>query len=313
VDAARRPAVHRPVIGAALVLGAASFWATFGIFARHLYDAGFQPIELASVRATVGFVAVAAFALARRSTRASVRAGTGALPFLIAYGALGYALFTIVYLSALERASVAVAAALLYTAPAFVLVMSTVLWRERVTGIRLVSMALVLAGVLLVTGAAGSLLRGTAALPPVALLAGIAAGLTYAVYTMFSKVSTDRFGPVASLFWSFGVAAVLLALVAPPHLPFLRAPGQALPLLALGIVPTVIPYALYLAGLRALRASTAAMLASVEPMIAALLAAALLHEPLEPLQGAGMLFIVAAAVLLSRQARTQGQRDVTQA
>jgi drug/metabolite transporter (DMT)-like permease len=47
------------------------------------------------------------------------------------------------------------------------------------------------------------------------------------------------------------------------------------------------------------------MLASVEPMIAALLAALLLGERLELLQGAGMLLVVSAAVMLARQATAE--------
>jgi drug/metabolite transporter, DME family len=138
-------------------------------------------------------------------------------------------------------------------------------------------------------------------LPPAALALGVGAGATYAGYTMFSKVATERYGPAPSLFWSFAFATLALGIAAPPYAPFLRAPEHTLALLALGIVPTLIPYALYLTALRELRASTAAMLASIEPMIAALLAALLLHERLEPLQGAGMALIVLAAVLLTRE------------
>jgi drug/metabolite transporter, DME family len=296
------PRRRRPARGAALVLGAASLWATFGIFAKHLYDAGFAPLELASVRAAVGFIAIAVFALPRMLPRhSSVRVGWRAMPFFFAYGVFGYALFTLVFFGALERTTVSIAVALLYTAPAFVLGMSAVLWREQLTPARLVALGLVLAGVVLVTGAAGALLRGTASLPLGALIFGVGAGLTYAVYTIFSKIATERYGPAAALFWSFGFATLALGILSPPHLPFVRDPQHTLLLLGLGVVPTLVPYTLYLAGLREVRASTAAMLASVEPMIAALLAALLLGERLELLQGAGMLLVVSAAVMLARQ------------
>jgi drug/metabolite transporter, DME family len=301
----RRPVIGRgtrPLLGAALVLGAASFWATFGIFAKHLYAAGFEPLELASVRATVGFAGFALYLLPRLLTRpASLRIGPRGLGFFAAYGIFGYALFTLVFFASLERSSVSIAVALLYTAPAFVVLMSAVVWRERVGHVRLIALALVLVGVLLVTGAAGALLSGTAGLPPAALAFGVGAGATYALYTMFSKVATERYGPAASLFWSFAFASLALALAAPPWQPILRAPEHVVALLALGIVPTLIPYALYLRGLRELRASTAAMLASVEPVVAALFAALLLHERLGVLQAVGMALVVAAAILLSRR------------
>jgi drug/metabolite transporter, DME family len=305
------PGRARPVVGAALVLGAAALWATFGIFAKHLYEAGFAPLELASVRAAVGFIGFAIYLLPRLAAGpGSVLPGPrgegarpllAALGFFAAYGILGYALFTLVFFAALERTDVSIAVALLYTAPAFVVIMSAVAWHERVGGVRLLALALVLGGVLLVTGAAGALLRGTVPLSPVALALGIGSGATYALYTMFSKVATERYGPAHALFWSFAFAALALGVAAPPHAPFIRAPQHALALIALGVVPTLIPYSLYLLALRALRASTAAMLASAEPMVAALLAAALLGERLGWPQAAGMAMIVAAAVLVARR------------
>jgi drug/metabolite transporter, DME family len=318
-----KPAPRRrsPGLAAAFVLAAASFWATFGIFARRLYEAGFEPMELASTRAAVGFLALVLLTLGRRtfaraasprgrpgSTRPAPRGGVwSALPpwrdaaFLAVYGVLGYAAFTLVFLRSLEANPVAVAVALLYTAPGFVVLMSALLWRERIGVARLTALVLVLSGVLLVTGAAGALLRGTAALPPASLLLGVASGATYAVYTMFSRVATLRFGAGPALVWSFGFATAAFALLAPPWGPFLRMPAQAPTLLALGIVPTLIPYALYLAALRELRASTAAMLASAEPVVAALLAALLLSERMDLIQGAGMALVVAAAILLARE------------
>lgn len=302
------PGGARPVVGAALVLGAASLWATFGIFAKHLYAVGFAPLELASVRAAVGFAGFALLLLPRllrRGRRTPI--GARDVAFFAAYGIAGYALFTFVFFAALERTTVAIAVALLYTAPAFVVLMSAVLWKERIGRRRLFALGLVLSGVVLVTGAAGGLLRGTASVSPAALAFGIGAGATYAIYTMFSKVATQRYGPPTALFWSFAFASLALGLAAPPYVPFLRAPEHTLTLLALGIVPTLIAYALYLRGLRELRASTAAMLASVEPVIATLLAAALLHERLDLLQAIGMALVVTAAIVLAQQIRSREQ------
>lgn len=291
---------QRPVIGAALVLGAASLWATFGIFAKYLYQAGLEPLEVASARAATGFAAVLLSAAAGRMR--GVRVPLRAIPFLAAYGVLGFALFGLLYLAGLQQTTVSIAVALLYTAPAFVVLISAVLWGERFGRVRMLALMLVLAGVLLVTGAAGSLLSGSAPLPLPALLFGLGSGLGYALYTLFSKVAGQRYGTRASLFWSFAFAAASLCLLASPVTPFLRAPEQTLLLIGLGIVPTLLPYALYLAALRHLRASTAAMLASIEPAIAALLAALLLGERMAALQMVGMVLVVCAAILLAREA-----------
>lgn len=229
-----------------------------------------------------------------------------ALPFFAAYGVLGFALFGLLFLAALQRTTVSIAVALLYTAPAFVVLLSALLWRERFGGARVLALLLVLSGVLLVTGAAGSLLRGTAVLPLPALLFGLGSGFGYALYTLFSKIAGERYGSHPSLFWSFAFAALALGLLASPVSAFVRAPDSTLLLIGLGIVPTLLPYALYIAALRHLRASSAAMLASIEPAVAATFAAALLGERMEWLQLIGMALVVCAAILLAREATATG-------
>lgn len=281
-----------------LVLGAAAFWATFGLFAKVLYARGYSPLELASVRAALGF-AGAALWVARKP--GALRIDRRGLLFFALYGALGFALFETLFFAALERTTIAIAAALLYTAPAFVLLASRLIWHEHIPPKKLGALAMVLLGVLLVTGALHALRTGEAHLTGAALGLGLAAGAGYALYTLFSKLATAHWSSETSLFWSFLFAAVALAVFAPPLEPLLREPRDLPILLALGIVPTLIPYALYLGGLRRLRASTAAMLASLEPVIAALLAVVLLGEALDLTRIIGIGLIVGAAVIIARE------------
>src|SRR5690606_31566073 len=53
----------RQLLGALLVICAAALWATFGLFAKRLYEADFTPLELASIRNWIGFIGVALLAL----------------------------------------------------------------------------------------------------------------------------------------------------------------------------------------------------------------------------------------------------------
>lgn len=303
-DADPVDARRRALAGTFLVLGAATLWATFGIFAKRLYAEGFQPGELASVRAFIAFLAVLGFAAA---TRGSVRVGRRTAGFLAIYGVVGFAVFQLVYLGSLERTPVAVAAALLYTAPAFVVVIARFTLGESLDGEKLALLGLVLVGVLLVTGMRREITgTGGEALSPTAIGLGLGAGLTYAIYTVMSKAAMQRTGPLPALTWSFGAATVALAFVASPIEPLLRS-RAALPwLIGLGIVPTLLAYALFLRALRLLRAGAASMIASVEPVIAAGLAVLVLGETLHAEQGAGIACIVLAAILTERRAARRG-------
>lgn len=290
---------RHPWLGAALVLCAASLWATFGLFAKSLYAFGFTPAELASVRSWLGFAGVAVIALRRpRQLRLSARD----LAFFAVYGTAGFALFVWLYFETVERTTIAVAAALLYTAPAFVVLLSRVLWHERVGATRMLALVLVIAGVLLVTGALGAILTGTVDVRPAAIALGLGAGFTYALYTVFSKLALDRTTTVPALFWSFAFASLALAVLAPPIEPLTRDISALPRLLALGLVPTLLAYSLYLRALPELQASTASMLASVEPAVATILGAIFFAERVSPAQLAGIALIVLAAVLIARSA-----------
>jgi len=288
--------------GAALILAAAALWATFGLFAKQLYAHGYSAVEVASVRTWLGWAFVSIALLIRRQ---SIRVSTRELCFFLLYGAGAFALFAFFYFATLERTSVAVAAALLYTAPAFVLLISALKGREKLTAPRMAILLVVLAGTVLVTGAAQSLVTGTAPLSLEAVGAGIAAGFTYAIYTIFSKRATERHHALVALFYMFGFAALAYSLFAPPWSSLHSLRASWIYMAGIAILPTLSAYALFMVGLKRLDAGTAAMLASAEPAVAGLLAFLLLGETLSVDRIIGMVLIVAAAMILARAERVE--------
>ncbi|MEJ2679063.1 MAG: DMT family transporter [Gemmatimonadota bacterium] len=66
--------------------------------------------------------------------------------------------------------------------------------------------------------------------------------------------------------------------------------------------PTLLASFLFLAALRHLPASTASMLATAEPVVAALLGVAVLGEPLGLDTAAGVALVVGAAIMLGKAA-----------
>jgi drug/metabolite transporter (DMT)-like permease len=154
----------------------------------------------------------------------------------------------------------------------------------------------------LVTGAVRAVASGVVAVPLPAALLGLGAGATYALYTIFSKIAVARIDTWGALFWSFGFASIALLFVAPPVEPLTRMPAALPRLLALGLVPTLFAYALYLRALRELRASTASMLAAIEPVVATLLGAAFFAERIALEQVIGIVLIVGGAAVIARRA-----------
>lgn len=292
--------MNRSLIGGAMVLGAAALWGTLGLFARALGGAGLSSLELAGIRAAGTALGLGAWLLIRHPAR--LRITLSAIPFFAAYGLIGLALFHFLYFATLERTSIAVAVALLYTAPAFVVIAGRILYGEPIDRRRGTALALVLAGVFLVTGALRLLATGEATISAPAIVLGLGSGVGYGLYTVFGKSAVGRFDSWQTVFYPFVFAALALSLIAPPWRPFIEHPQATIPLILLVVVPTLLPYLLYINGLRHLPSGTASILASIEPVVATLLGFIFLGEAMTSDQLMGVAAIVAAALILARGA-----------
>ena len=113
------------------VLGAGILWGVIGIFNRGLVAAGLSPMSLVAVRNMGGLILLGLLFLC--TDRSVFRIRLKHLPLFFGTGIVSVLLFTLCYFSCQQMCSLAVAAVLLYTAPAFVVVLSAILWKEKVT------------------------------------------------------------------------------------------------------------------------------------------------------------------------------------
>ncbi len=283
--------------GYGLVLLAATLWGTLGIAYRLLLDRyPLSPIGLATLRAALAFIILfAALALLRPRL---LRVPRGEIGYLVVFGLVSVAVFYAVYAQAIAWTSVATAAVLLYTAPAWVAVLAWRLYGERLHARTLLALGATFVGSALVAGVANpSTLVGSGA----GVLAGLASGLTYALYSIFGKRALARHDPRTVLVYVLGIGALFLAAFewarGEARWPSLGAVGWAgLALIAVG--PTLGALAAYTEGLRRLPASVASLLGTWEPAVAALLGYLVLGEALAPPQLAGAGLIVLGVVLL---------------
>ena len=304
-----QPAGHsvRPALGAAMVIGAASLWGSLGLFGRLAFDHGVTPLQLASVRAALAFVGVLPLALWRPRV---LRVRRADLPLLLAYGAISVGLFYYVYLEAVVRVPLAVAAALLYTAPGWVLAIAWSAGWEPVRPRRLVPLGMVLAGAFLVTGA-WRVLDGRGAgseagsIGWVGALFGLASGIAYALYTVLGKRVRARYSVTTTILYAYGIGTLVLALAAPPWAAFVQHPEATGIILLMGLGPTLLAALLFYAGLHHIDASAASMLATIEPVVAALLGLAWLGEEVSVATLGGTGLIIGAAILLRPRRRAE--------
>ena len=278
----------------ACILAAAALWGIIGIWNRQLMALGLSPTGIVAVRNFGGMALLSTiFAVRDRSV---FRVKREHLKYFFGTGIISVVLFTVCYFSCQKLCSLAVASILLYTAPSFVVVMSAVLWKEPVTKKKLAALVLTLVGCALVCGIFAGDLTVTAS----GVLLGLGSGFFYALYSIFGRYALAHYGSMTVTVWTFlfaGPASLLL--VKPAEMTAVLAQPKAW-LLAAALVAfsTVLPYILYTAGLAKVEAGKASIMASLEPVVAALTGVVLFSEPMSIQTLLGILCVLAGVYIL---------------
>ena len=279
--------------GYLLIFLAAVLWGLIGVFSKGILGAGVGPLELAFWRA---LLAGSLFVLQAGLTRQLKVTQRRDLLAFAAFSLVGITLFYASYTLAVQYGGVSLASVLLYSAPAFVAVAAWFFLREALTPRKLGLLALTLTGVVLVSQGGGT---GITVSAP-ALLWGLAAALSYSSYYIFGKWALSRYSPVT-------INAFVMPLGALGLLPFVtfapKSPAVWGLLALLAVLSTYAAYSLYYAGLKQVEASRAVLVASIEPVVAALLGASLFGERLGVWGLLGGALILGAAVTASLPAR----------
>ncbi len=283
--------------GYLLIALAACLWGSLGLFFRILHDQyGLPAITLAFLRAAIaGGILILVVPLTRPE---ALKISRPSVAFFIVYGFCGVAAYYFFYTQAVIQTSVTTAVVLLYTAPAFVALIAWRAWSEAMTARKLFAIALAFVGCTLIARAYDvTQLR----LNALGLALGIGAGFTYALYTVFSKLALTRHSSLTALTYALLFGALFLApLQSLSGFEVLtREPTAWIFLFALALGPTLGALAIYNAGLRIVPASNASLVATVEPVVASVLAFFILGERLEPLQLLGGAVVIGAAVWLN--------------
>jgi DME family drug/metabolite transporter len=283
------------IVGALAVVGAASIWATLGLFAKILYAEGVSFEALVAVRASVGWAAVMIFVLATGGAK-RLRVSRRDLAILAPLGLVGIGFFYLLYFYTVRESTVGTAAILLYSSPAFVVVLARLFLDEALNAAKVIALLLTAGGIFLVAGAYDP---KDLEVGPAVLLAGLLSGLTYGLYSIFGRPVAGRLGPSVILSYALFFGAMLLVVVALPTLDTLAGlPASSYALLfMLAVVHTTLGFALYTFGLGRLGAGRAAIIATVEPVVAVALGAALLTEELTVPKVVGAGLVISGATL----------------
>ena len=293
----------KQILPALAVIGAGILWGLLSLFVRTLSAAGLDAVQITCIRMAVAAPALMLFTAIRSRDKLPIRLRD--IWMFVGTGIVSIVLFNVCYFYTLIRSEASVAVILLYTSPVFILLLSAVLFREKITPLKLIALVMTVLGCVLVAG-----LTGAAPITPFVLLTGLASGLFYGLYTIFGRFALRKYDALTVTAWTFLLGLIGSAPVSRPGeiVRILAAqPSLLIWCIVVGLLCTVMPFLLYTWGLARMESGKAAILAAVEPMVGAVIGMTILHESRSMPKIAGILLILTAIVLLNLpQRKTPG-------
>ncbi|MGN0169485.1 MAG: DMT family transporter [Lachnospiraceae bacterium] len=211
------------------------------------------------------------------------------IPLLLGGAILG--LNWVVLFEAYRLLNVSLATLIYYVGPILVLLFSPILFREKVTGKKLVSVITVGIGLICISGSI--VLTG---MNSMGLLFAVFSALFYAALIVANKQIIYTSGmQTAALELDVAFLVVLVYTLCTSGIPHLT--GNDLPyIVVIGFINTGLAYLLYFSGLQKLSGQSVALISYIDPISALIFSAILLHEVMTLVQVAGAALIIGGAM-----------------
>ena len=289
-------------VGTVEVLAAATLWGTSGLFSVWLFREGVGPVDVALFRPLIAAVALALWATIR--DRNALWPGRDlAVLWLVGGGVT--AVFQLGYQLSTEAVGVPATVGMLYLAPLIVMAVGIPLLGERATRSQVGFGILAVVGVWgVVVGARGA----DVMLSPAGIAWGLTTAAGYAGYTLFGRWAAARWSPLTTVLHSQVGATLLLAVVVPllwGPVSWPRELDAAAMLTTYGLLTDAVAVLLFYDAMRRIPAAKAAVTATIEPVVAAVLAGVVLGQTLTAWGWLGLVLVVggvAGATALKRPA-----------
>ena len=261
----------------------------FGTNGLLVANISLQASQIVLFRTLIGGILLTAVVILRGGfDRSAVR--EEAIPLLCGGAALG--LNWIALFQAYQLLNVSLATLIYYVGPMLVLVLSPILFREKLNSTRIVAALVVALGLICISGSitrSGMSVRG--------LAVAVVSALFYATLIVFNKRIVKTGGlQTAAIELDVAFAVVLVYVLLTAGLPVPQ--KHEIPtLFILGAVNTGLAYLLYFSGLQTIPGQSVALLSYIDPVSALFFAAMFLQEAMSPVQILGAVLIIGGAML----------------
>ncbi|MCA0171351.1 DMT family transporter [Bacillus sp. RAR_GA_16] len=272
-----------------LIAIGASLWGVIGLFVTYLYKIGFTPLEVVAMRVLTASLFLVPYVLIKNRHLFKIKVRDSG--YFIGTGIISIVLFNWCLFSSMKDSSISIAFILLYTAPAFVTILSRILFKESLTARKVTALMITLIGCSLVSGIfSGS----TASISFYGLIVGLGSGFFYALYSIFGKAALSKYDSLTVtvytfLFASFAIVPFSGLDLRVSTLTDLKVIGLVI---GLGFLSTMLPFIFYTKGLQYVESSRASIIATIEPVVASVIGFFIFNETLSTWQYIGMIMVI---------------------
>ena len=287
------------------IVFAGLLWGTMGYFVRHMGARGYSSEDIVIVRSGVAAVFFALLILIQNRSLFRIRLRDSWC--FLGSGIVSMLFFTYCYYSSIRLSSMSTAAILLYTSPAFVMLISLVVFHEKMSRNKLLALVIVIVGCAFSSG-----LGSGNAISTKGLLFGLGSGIGYALYSIFATLAMQHgYDSRTVSFYSTMLSTVGACILWGDGKPFALMVSSGIDILccvSVGFVTCFLPYLFYTYGLSKVEPGSASIMVAVEPCMATIVGIVVFGEMLTVTTGLGVLLVIAAIVILNLPAHKKAPK-----
>ena len=282
--------------GAASVMSAGCLWGFMSLFVNGMAGLGLYAMDVIFVRVLISAVIMSLIIFFKDKSLFRIKLKD--IWCFLGTGVLSLTMFNFFYFTNIRLTSPGVAAVLMYTSPVFILFLSAVFFKERLTAVKFAACVLTFTGCALVGGIFGQgiTLKG--------LVFGLMSGFGYGLYSIFGRFASDKgYTSLTITLYTF-IFAVF------GTLPFMNSaavfemfknnsPAKVFAILSGAVSWTVVPYILYTLGLKYIETGEAGVIAAIEVVVASLVGYFVFNETFSFAKIIGIALVIASIAMMN--------------
>ncbi|MDD6101974.1 MAG: DMT family transporter [Clostridiales bacterium] len=289
--------MYKRILSAVYVILAGCLWGCMGLLVRPVSGILKDSIQIVFFRAAVSTLVLLLGLLIFNPKALVIKLKD--LWCFVGTGIFSITFFNFCYFNTIKIMDLSVAAVLLYTSPAFVIILSAILFKEKVGKVKVFALALSFAGCVLVSG----IVNTGSPLNAAGIIYGLGAGFGYALYSIFSRYAINRgYNSFTITFYTFLLSMLATSFMCDAKTVVYAFSGQNKLFwyaAFMVILVTLLPYVLFTIGLMGMDNGKASVLASIEPVMATVVGIAAYGETPDLFVVAGMTLVLASIAIIN--------------